>query len=149
MTAQPLATAPIHAATPNDRSPRQLVGCLLLILLAAWLASLIQSDGGAVQVTGLRIPTQGGQWLAADLFRPRTATKAAPAPLVVVVPGFQRSKEALSNVSIELARRGVVVIAIDPYAQGNSRGSAATTLRGARTAAACPAAHGSHGAGRW
>lgn len=126
MTAQPLATAPILAATADDRSPRQLAGCLLLILLAAWLAARIQSDGGAVQVTGLRIPTQGGQWLAADLFRPRTATKATPAPLVVVVPGFQRSKEALSNVSIELARRGVVVIAIDPYAQGNSSSSNST-----------------------
>jgi hypothetical protein len=40
-----------------------------------------------------------------------------------VVPGFQRSKEALGNISLELARRGYVVIAIDPYAQGGSSSS--------------------------
>jgi hypothetical protein len=40
--------------------------------------------------------------------------------LVVVIPGFQRSKEALANVAIELSRRGIVAILIDPYAQGFS-----------------------------
>ena len=54
------------------------------------------------------------------------APRRHPAPLVVVVPGFQRSKEALASISIELARRGVVVIAIDPYAQGSSSSSAST-----------------------
>jgi hypothetical protein len=49
----------------------------------------------------------------------------------VVIPGFQRSKEALANVAIELSRRGIVAILIDPYAQGFSSASmsrmAATT----------------------
>ncbi len=111
--------------TPRSKGPRQgsLGLCLLMVLVAAWLAAWVQTDGGAVQVTGLRLPMHGGQWLAADLFRPRTATKDNPAPLVVVVPGFQRSKEALQNVAIELARRGIVAIVIDPYAQGNSSAS--------------------------
>ena len=60
------------------------------------------------------------------MFKPRTATAENPAPLVVVVPGFQRSKETLSNLSIELSRRGIVVIAIDPYAQGGSSSSMST-----------------------
>ena len=51
--------------------------------------------------------------------------------MVVVIPGFQRSKEALANVAIELSRRGIVAILIDPYAQGFSSASmsriAATT----------------------
>ena len=50
---------------------------------------------------------------------------------MVVVPGFQRSKETLSHLSLELARRGIVVIAIDPYAQGNS--SSSTSPRSATT----------------
>jgi hypothetical protein len=95
----------------------------LVVLGASLVASLIQRSWGRVQVTGLTIPTQNGQWVVADLFRPRTATAETPAPLVVVVPGFQRSKEALANISIELARRGIVVIAIDPYAQGGSSSS--------------------------
>ena len=105
--------------------------CLLLVVGASFIASLLQKDFGRVQVTGLRLPTQNGQWLAADLFRPRTATAENPAPLVIVVPGFQRSKETQANIAMELARRGLVVISIDPYAQGNSSSSmqrrAATT----------------------
>jgi len=111
------------AAGPRVR-PRLLAACLLVVLSASLLASLIQRSWGRVQVTGLTIPTQNGQWLVADLFRPRTATAEQPAPLVVVVPGFQRSKESLANISLELARRGIVVIAIDPYAQGGSSSSA-------------------------
>lgn len=106
-----------------SKSSRLLLGCLLVILAASLLASLVQSAGGRVRVVGLSIPTQNGQWVAADLFRPKSATKDSPAPLVVVVPGFQRSKETLSNISLELARRGIVVIAIDPYAQGDSSSS--------------------------
>jgi len=82
-------------------------------------------------VQDIRIPTQNGQLLVADLFKPETATRKNPAPLVVVVPGFQRSKEALSNISLELARRGIVVISIDPYAQGGS--SSSTSRRAATT----------------
>ncbi|MFZ5785674.1 MAG: alpha/beta hydrolase, partial [Acidobacteriota bacterium] len=110
---------------------RLLIGCLLVVAAASQLASLIQRSGGRVQVTGITIPTQNGQWVAADLFRPRSATKDDPAPLVVVVPGFQRSKESQANISLELARRGIVVIAIDPYAQGDS--SSSTSLQAATT----------------
>ena len=128
MTAAPDLSLLAAAETTPERAPtrpshRGLGLCVLMVLVAAFVASRVQSDGGAVQVTGLRIPMQGGQWLAADLFRPRTATADSKAPLVVVVPGFQRSKEALSNVPIELARRGIVALSIDPYAQGNSSAS--------------------------
>ena len=91
----------------------------------------MQRSGGRVQLIDIKIPTQNGQWLVADLFRPRTATADTPAPLVVVVPGFQRSKESLSNIALELARRGVVVITIDPYAQGGS--SSSRSVRSATT----------------
>ena len=108
-----------------------LLACVAIVMLSSLLAARIQSAGGRVQVEDIKIPTHNGQWVVGDLFRPRTATAEAPAPLVVVVPGFQRSKEALSNIAIELARRGIVVISIDPYAQGGSSASlsriAATT----------------------
>lgn len=110
---------------------RLLAGSLLTVVVSSLLASLIQQSGGRVQVVGLTIPTQNGQWLAADLFRPRSATLESPAPLVVVVPGFQRSKESQANLSLELARRGIVVIAIDPYAQGDS--SSSMSLQAATT----------------
>ena len=97
-----------------------------MIFLASGVASLIQNSFHQVRVTGIVLPTQNGQWVAADLFRPLTATAEQPAPAVVVIPGFQRSKETQANISLELARRGIVVIAIDPYAQGFSSSSLST-----------------------
>jgi hypothetical protein len=108
-----------------------LLIAVLVVLASSFGVMLIQTSGGEVRLVEIRIPTQNGQWVAGDLFKPRTATADQPAPLVVVVPGFQRSKEALSNIALELARRGLVVISIDPYAQGASSSSmsrlAATT----------------------
>ncbi|WP_238710388.1 dienelactone hydrolase family protein [Oceanipulchritudo coccoides] len=105
--------------------------CVGMVILASLITSGIQQSWGRVDVMEIKLPTQNGQWLVADLFKPDTATKDNPAPLVVVVPGFQRSKEALSNIAIELSRRGIVAISIDPYAQGGSSSSmsrrAATT----------------------
>ena len=65
---------------------------------------------GDVQVRDVKIPTQNGQWVAGDLFKPNSATAENPVPFIVVVPGFQRSRESLSNIAIELARRGFVAL---------------------------------------
>ena len=122
--------------TPSDQqslvtAKRVLLIACLVLVSSCWLASQIQSAGGSVQVSSIKIPTQNGQWVVADLFKPRSASAEAPAPFIVVIPGFQRSKEALSNIAIELARRGFVAASIDPYAQGSSSASlsriAATT----------------------
>jgi acetyl esterase/lipase len=109
----------------------RLAACLAVVFAASWVASSIQEAGGDLHVQSIKIPTQNGQWVVADWFRPRSATAESPAPFIAVVPGFQRSKEALSNIAIELARRGFVTASIDPYAQGGSSASlsriAATT----------------------
>jgi hypothetical protein len=99
---------------------RQLGVALALALLGSVGGWWIKTDGGSVEVTGFELPAENGQWITADLFRPVSATAKTPAPAVVVCPGFERSKEALDSYSIELARRGIVVIAIDPYNQGAS-----------------------------
>jgi len=120
-----------EAESQKISSVRLLLGSLLVVLIASFIASMIQSSGGNVHVQDIKIPTQNGQWVVADLYKPRSATKDNPAPMVVVIPGFQRSKEALANVAIEFSRRGMVAILIDPYAQGFSSASmsriAATT----------------------
>lgn len=99
---------------------RLLAVSLALVLLGNIGAWWIKTDGGSIEVTGFKLPTENGQWISADLFRPLTATAKNPAPVVVVCPGFERSKETLDSYSIELARRGIVVITIDPYNQGAS-----------------------------
>ena len=115
----------------NNPDNRFLFFLVVFVLIAAFIASRVQTSGGEVRVHDVKIPTQNGQWVAADLFRPVSATAESPAPLVVVVPGFQRSREALANIAIELSRRGIVVISIDPYAQGRS--SSSTSRRAATT----------------
>jgi hypothetical protein len=118
---------------PIDKkaSDRLLLICVLIVLVSSFVVSQIQTSFGNVQVRDIKIPTHNGQWVVADLFKPKSATSENPAPLIVVVPGFQRSKESLSNIAIELSRRGFVAISIDPYAQGGSSASlsriAATT----------------------
>ena len=120
-----------EAEAQKRTGKRLLLLSLLVLLLASFIASLIQNSGGRVSVQDIKIPTHNGQWVVADLYKPRSASSDNPAPLVVVIPGFQRSKEALANISIEFSRRGIVVILIDPYAQGFSSASmsriAATT----------------------
>jgi hypothetical protein len=103
-----------------NRPARLLCVALALIFAGGFGAYLIQTDCGRISVTGLKFPTENGQWVAADLFKPQCANATNPVPMVVVCPGFERSKETMSGYSIELARRGIAVIAIDPYAQGAS-----------------------------
>jgi len=115
----------------QHRSDRLLLICVLVVIVSSFFVAQIQQSFGDVQVRDIKIPTHNGQWVAGDLFKPNSATSKNPAPFIVVVPGFQRSKESLSNIAIELARRGFVALSIDPYAQGGSSASlsriAATT----------------------
>ena len=116
----------MESSTSPSRDTRWLGICLVVVLIASAVTSQIQSSWGKVRVTSIRLPTQNGQWVSADLFRPLSASAEKPAPAVVVIPGFQRSKETQANISLELARRGIVVVAIDPYAQGFSSASLST-----------------------
>ena len=108
-----------------------LKNCLALLFVLAFLSFLVQSDFGNVNVKSHTLYSSNNQYVVYDLYKPSSASKENKAPFIVVVTGFQRSKEALSNIAIELSRRGNVVALIDPYAQGMSSSSlsrrAATT----------------------
>ena len=105
--------------------------CLTIIFVSSFLASFIQSGFGKVSLELKQLKTDDGQTLVYDLYKPKLSNSENKVPLIVVVPGFQRSKEALSNIAIELSRRGIAIALIDPYAQGMSSSStsriAATT----------------------
>ena len=105
--------------------------CLAIIFVSSFIASFIQTSFNKVEIELRELKTDDGQTLIYDLYKPQLATSENKVPFVIVVPGFQRSKEALSNIAIELSRRGLAVALIDPYAQGMSSSStsriAATT----------------------
>ena len=113
------------------KTNKYLFICVFIILISSFIASTIQSSFGKVSVEVQKLQTDDGQTLVYDLYKPRVADSSNKVPFVVVVPGFQRSKEALSNIAIELSRRGLAIALIDPYAQGMSSSStsrlAATT----------------------
>lgn len=110
---------------------------LALILVGGFVGSMIQTDFFRVSVYSQTIETEpvtsAGEskyeesgvksWVAADIFRPKSANADNPVPLVFVVPGIQRTKETQASFCIELARRGYGVICIDPYNQGESSSS--------------------------
>ena len=50
------------------------------IMVSSFIASIIQSSGGRVDVNTIKFPMQNGQLLVADLFKPKNATKETPAP---------------------------------------------------------------------
>lgn len=112
----------MHPTSLNHRARSSLhvLICLLLIITGAVGSSLAQRDGGKVNVQGLVIPGKDGALVSADLFRPDTATEKNKAPMVIVSPGFQRTKETQISYSMELARRGYVTLVVDPYNQGES-----------------------------
>ena len=105
------------------KSNKFLFICIGIIFIASFFASIIQTSFGSVNIQLKKLETVNGQTLVYDLYKPKLADSSNKVPFIVVVPGFQRSKEALSNIAIELSRRGFAVALIDPYAQGMSSSS--------------------------
>jgi hypothetical protein len=106
-----------------DRVTFLVLFLTLTILVSSLFASLIQNDFGNVDIETVYFEARDDQVVAYDLFVPKTVTIDNKAPLIVVIAGFQRTRETQAHVALELARRGFVVINIDPYNSGDSTSS--------------------------
>ena len=104
--------------------------CVALILIGSIGAWLIASSGGDVKIIRITIPTNDGQWLTANLYKPKSATAEHPAPAVITCHGFTDSKEKQDLAAIELSRRGIVVIQMDAYMHGFSSGTVVNSSPG-------------------
>ena len=93
---------------------------LVLILIGSIAAALIQTDFGDVEIRDINIVTEDHQHLHALMFIPDSATAENPAPCVITSHGWLNSAEVQDAASIELSRRGFVVIAMDAYNHGLS-----------------------------
>lgn len=108
-----------------------------LMLGGGWLAHAVQTDGGAVEITEVRIPTgEGGSKVAGLLYRPGSATAERPAPAVLASHGYINTREMQSPFAIELSRRGFVVLAMDMTGHGYSGGVVGTADYGGPAALA-------------
>ena len=101
------------------------VKVLLFISLAVFivgllLASLISTNNGKTEMRRLYVMTDRGVAISLEVYKPKTATRETPAPAVMLIPGGNASVEYMSDAGLELARRGIVAIGIEPYTIGRS-----------------------------
>lgn len=119
-----------------------IVSCIGLgtLLLSSFVARIGETSGFKVQTTDFTLTKEltdkfntgeenalnGKNFTISDPalkysvteYRPKTATKENPAPVVFVMPGFTRTKTTMAQYAIELSKRGVVTYVIDPGSQG-------------------------------
>ena len=92
---------------------------LILAFVCMVFANSVQIDGGNITITTGTISTEDGD-LTYKLYTPSTATADNPAPGVLLLHGYQNDSETCAAYSIELARRGAVVLAIDEFGHGKT-----------------------------
>ncbi|MBO3803841.1 MAG: alpha/beta fold hydrolase, partial [Candidatus Brockarchaeota archaeon] len=103
--------------------------CLLLSIyfLGIGTAFLMDRDFGRVEVRMIAIPDVGKR-ISGLLYRPVGATPENPLPAVVLTHGISGSKQMVSGIALELAKRGFVALAIDLGGHGNSEGAFGSDL---------------------
>ena len=99
-----------------------LIVMVVVIVFSAIMADQIESGFGKVEVTIEEIEDPDGNIVVAKLYRPKEATASNPLPAVVNMHGYQNDKDVQGPFSIELARRGFVVLAPDALGHGDSGG---------------------------
>lgn len=101
---------------------------LCLCLISMIVSSAIQDGFGSVHVEELRLIDSSGYAVSVQLYRPDTATAESPAPCIITVEGWYNNKEMQDLYSIEYARRGYVVLAVDMHGHGDSEATGAEDL---------------------
>lgn len=96
-----------------------LLTLVLAIFGCMYLANGIQTDHGSISISEGIIETSAGD-LTYKLYVPDNASAETPAPGVLLLHGYQNDSETCAAYSIELARRGAVVMSLDEYGHGGS-----------------------------
>lgn len=116
---------------PHDRSSRgsastralwlSLILLTILTLCGGLIAKSADSGFGRVEVTRVEFMTDSNEPMVAKIYRPTWVTAENPAPGLLALHGYQSDKEATTTFgTIELARRGFVVLSIDQFGHGYS-----------------------------
>jgi pimeloyl-ACP methyl ester carboxylesterase len=113
-------TADLFDPDRRSRAPLVFIICLLALVGASLLASRVQQNFGTVNVSNVSYFNYNGINVRAKLLKPLRAEISRPAPGIVYIHGYQTNRETSDAYCIELARRGIVVLAIDAIGRGNS-----------------------------
>jgi len=101
------------------RSVALLLALIVGVFSCMVTAHLIQTDFGKVEISRGTIEVDDGT-LSYKLYVPEGAGEDNPAPGVLLLHGYQNDSETCAAYSIELARRGVVVMSLDEYGHGDT-----------------------------
>jgi len=99
---------------------------IALMLLGSVLAQAFNTSGYSVKVDRISFETEKGT-LSGLLYMPKGAGADDPRPTIVTTHGYLNSAEMQDAPAIELSRRGYVVLALDMYDHGHSKGNAENT----------------------
>lgn len=93
---------------------------LAILLAASVLIWAFQTDCGSVSVRRLQLMGENGGKISTLIYLPRSATAKSPAPCVVIYHGRSNQGHSNDTWSMELARRGYVVLSPDLTGGGES-----------------------------
>ncbi len=91
-----------------------------LLIIFMGLQGGYQSNWGKVDVREVHIRSYDGRMLEGKLYTPIEANAENPLPGVLAIHGYNNDKDVQRPHSMELAKRGVVVLAIDCLHHGGS-----------------------------
>jgi len=108
----------------NKSASLALVICLVISLVCMIFANLIQTDFGNVSVvTASFVVSEEGQedyYITYKIYIPKEASESNPLPAVLCLHGYQNDKETSAAYAMEIARRGMVAVAIDEFGHGSN-----------------------------
>ncbi len=105
-------------------SRKVLIIGLLTILVGGLVANTAQTAGGRIRVEPVSFLTESGLVQTGLLYIPSNATVKTPACGVVTLHGYINSVDTMDGYSIEMARRGCVVLDANQTGQGSSQAPA-------------------------
>jgi len=111
---------PPSSASTRIKAALAFITFLGLFVAFARDASRVQTDYGRVVVTNDVFENEQGLEVRGKLFRLASIDESNQAPGVLFIHGYQSTRETGDSLSIEMARRGFVVLAIDTLGRGNS-----------------------------
>ncbi|MFW9920639.1 MAG: alpha/beta hydrolase, partial [Candidatus Thorarchaeota archaeon] len=103
-----------------DKKRQLFLLCLILIGSSAFVGFAIQINFGTIDVDNIRIIEENGLVVTGKLYRPLTATEDNPAPAVLLLHGMNNDKDTEGPAALELAKRGIVALALDELSHGDS-----------------------------
>jgi len=99
-----------------------LAVCVVVVSFSAIMMRAIETNFGKVDVQIVKFLDAGGVPLVGKIYRPVAAIETNKMPAVLNIHGYQNDKNADESYSIELSRRGFIVLAMDTIGHGDSGG---------------------------